>query len=194
MPALDERERLDWLQLIRTPNIGPITFHQLIARYGSAADALAELPDLSTKAGRARPLRAASRSAAEAELDAAFAGDTRVVAFCEDDYPASVKAIPDPPPLLFVRGTTALFEKPMVAIIGARNASGVGRKMARTLGGQISARPVLSSYRVSPAGLTAPPTPRRCRPALSPSSPAVLMSSTRRNTQTSLQRLPATAP
>ena len=133
MPALEPREKLDWLQLIRTPNIGPITFHQLIERFGTAADALAALPDLSTKAGRARPLKAASRDAAEAELDAAFMRDTNVIAYCEDAYPTPLKAIADPPPLLFVRGHAALFEKPGVAIIGARNASGVGRKMARSL-------------------------------------------------------------
>ncbi len=133
MPALNEKERLDWLQLIRTANIGPITFHQLIARCGSAGEALTILPDLSTKAGRPRPLRAASRNAAEAELDAAFAHDVRVIAFCEDDYPAPLKAIADPPPLIFLRGHAALFEKPAIAIIGARNASGVGRKMARSL-------------------------------------------------------------
>ncbi len=133
MPTLDERERLDWLQLIRTPKIGPITFHQLITRYGSAADALAALPDLSTKAGRSRPLRAANRDAAEAELDTAFARDTNVIAFCEDNYPAPLRAIADPPPLIFVRGHAALFEKPAIAIIGARNASGVGRKIARSL-------------------------------------------------------------
>lgn len=133
MPTLDERERLDWLQLIRTPKIGPITFHQLITRYGSAADALAALPDLSTKAGRSRPLRAANRDAAEAELDTAFARDTNVIAFCEDNYPAPMRAIADPPPLIFVRGHAALFEKPAIAIIGARNASGVGRKIARSL-------------------------------------------------------------
>ncbi len=133
MPALDDRERLDWLQLIRTPSIGPITFHQLIARYGSAAEALAALPELSTKAGRRRPLRAADRDAAEAELDRAFARDARVIAFCEDDYPAPMRAIADPPPLLFLRGHASLFEKPAIAIIGARNASGVGRKMARSL-------------------------------------------------------------
>ena len=133
MPALDERERLDWLQLIRTPNIGPITFHRLIAKYGTAAEALSALPDLSTKAGRPRPLRAASREAAEAELDAAELNGVRVIATCEEDYPAPLRAIADPPPLIFVRGHPALFEKPAIAIIGARNASGVGRKFARSL-------------------------------------------------------------
>ena len=56
---LDQRQRLDWLQLIRTQNIGPVTFHRLIAKYKTAASALAALPELSRKAGRARPLKAA---------------------------------------------------------------------------------------------------------------------------------------
>ena len=137
MPTLDEKERLDWLQLIRTPSIGPITFHRLIARYGSAAKALAALPDLSTKAGRARPLRAASRETAEAELDDAEMQGVRIIATCEDAYPAPLRAIADPPPLIFLRGHAALFEKPAIAIIGARNASGVGRKMARSLAAEL---------------------------------------------------------
>ena len=137
MPALDDQERLDWLQLIRTPQIGPITFHRLIVRYGSAADALAALPDLSRKAGRARPLRAADRGAAETELEAASLAGARIIASCEDEYPTPLKAIADPPPLIFVRGTPSLFDKPAVAVIGARNASGVGRKIARSLAAEL---------------------------------------------------------
>ncbi len=133
MPALNAQERIDWLQLIRTPNIGPITFHQLVGRHGSAAAALAALPELSTKAGRRRPLIAADRNAAEAELAAADKSGVRIIASCEDAYPALLREIADPPPLIFLRGHSALFEKPAIAIIGARNASGVGRKMARSL-------------------------------------------------------------
>jgi len=139
MPALETGEKLDWLQLIRTPNIGPITFHRLIAKYGTAADAIDALPELSTKAGRARALKPVPREAAEAELDAAFMSDVKVIAFCEDDYPAPLRAIADPPPLIFVRGSTAFFEQPAVAIVGARNASGVGRKMARALAADLGA-------------------------------------------------------
>ena len=130
---LDQNQRLDWLQLIRTQNIGPVTFHKLIARFGSAAGALNALPDLARKAGRSAPFSASNRDAAERELLEADRRGARVIAACEDDYPRALKAIPDHPPLIFMRGHASLFEKPAVAIIGARNASGVGRKIARTL-------------------------------------------------------------
>ncbi len=131
MPALNDSERLDWLQLIRTPSIGPITFHRLIANYGDAGAALQALPELSHKAGRKNPLRAADRGAAKAELANADRQGARAIALCEDDYPKALAAIADPPPILYLRGHANLFEKPAIAIIGARNASGVGRKIAR---------------------------------------------------------------
>jgi DNA processing protein len=128
-----DEERLDWLQLIRTQSIGPVTFHRLLAKYKTAANALAALPDLSRASGRSAPLRAANRSECERELKEAEKHGARAIASCEDDYPAALKSVPDHPPLLYVRGHASLFQKPAVAIIGARNASGVGRKMARML-------------------------------------------------------------
>ncbi|MEO1135026.1 MAG: DNA-processing protein DprA [Pseudomonadota bacterium] len=130
---LNDADRLDWLQLIRTQNIGPVTFHRLIGKFGTAAKALAALPDLSRKAGRRAPFRPANRDDCARELREAEKHGARLIAACENDYPEALKAIPDHPPLIFVRGHTSLFEKPAVAIIGARNASGVGRKIARTL-------------------------------------------------------------
>ncbi len=129
---LSQSERVDWLQLIRTPTIGPITFHRLIAKFGTAADALKALPDLARKAGRQSTLRAADRHEAEQELIKADRQGARLIAFCEDDYPTALAQIPDAPPVLYLRGHSNLFEKPAIAIIGARNASGVGRKIART--------------------------------------------------------------
>ncbi|MEX6634357.1 DNA-processing protein DprA [Hyphococcus lacteus] len=133
MNSFTSNERCDWIQLIRTPNIGPITFHRLIAKYGTASDALAALPELSRKAGRKTPFKASERSAAEAELKNADRRGAQIIAACEDEYPLALKAIPDHPPILYVRGHLSLFEKPGIAIVGARNASGVGRKMARML-------------------------------------------------------------
>jgi len=135
--VLSNSERLDWLQLIRTQNIGPVTFHRLMAKFGSAAKALDALPDLARKAGRSAPFRAADRSQCEQELKEAERRGARAIAACEDDYPKALKAIPDHPPLLYIRGHASLFEKPAVAIIGARNASGVGRKIARMLAGDL---------------------------------------------------------
>lgn len=143
MQALSDGEKLDWLQLIRTRNIGPITFHRLLAKYGNAGEALKALPELSRKAGGRAPLRAADRGSAEAEMMEAERRGVQIVAACEPDYPAALAAIPDHPPVLFVRGHTSLFDKPAVAIVGARNASGVGRKMARTLAGDLGASGVV---------------------------------------------------
>ncbi|WP_425409110.1 DNA-processing protein DprA [Hyphococcus sp.] len=133
------QDRLDWLQLIRTPNIGPVTFHRLISRYKIAAEALKALPELSRKAGRRTQLRAADRGACERELQLAERHDAKLIAACEKAYPAVLKAVPDHPPLIYVRGHPSLFEKPAVAIIGARNASGAGRKIARMLAGDLGA-------------------------------------------------------
>lgn len=140
---LDDAEKLDWLQLIRTRNIGPITFHRLLDKYARAEDAIKALPDLSRRAGRRVPLRAADRGGAEAEMIEAERRGVRVIASCEPDYPQALAAIPDYPPLLFLSGHAALFDKPAVAIIGARNASGVGRKMARALAADLGAAGVV---------------------------------------------------
>ena len=139
MNSLSPASRLDWLQLIRTQTIGPVTFHRLIARYGTAAKALAALPDLSRNAGRAAPLKPADRGACEQELKEAEKHGSRLIAACETDYPAALKTVPDHPPLIYIRGHASLFEKPAVAIIGARNASGVGRKIARMLAADLGA-------------------------------------------------------
>ncbi len=146
MPVLTEDERLDWLQLIRTDAIGPITFHRLLAKYGSARRALEALPEISRRAGRKRPLRAADREAAHEELEMAENAGARPIALCEPDYPAILAAIPDPPPLLYVCGHASLFERPAVAIIGARNASGVGRKIAGALAGDLGAAGIVVVY------------------------------------------------
>ncbi len=133
LPKLSEAERLDWLQLIRTENIGPITFARLLSRFGSAAAAIDALPQMAQKAGRKLPLRAALRSDAEREIERAIRIGARLIASCEAEYPEPLASIADAPPLLYVRGHASLFAKPAVAIIGARNASGVGRKIARSL-------------------------------------------------------------
>ncbi|MEM8770715.1 MAG: DNA-processing protein DprA [Pseudomonadota bacterium] len=143
MAQLSETERIDWLQLIRTPQIGPITFHRLLTKFGSAEAALSALPELAQKAGRRSPLSPANRGKAAAELEMADDLGVRVIAFCENDYPAPLRAIADPPPLIFLNGQASLFERPAIAIVGARNASGVGRKMARTLATDLGAQGVV---------------------------------------------------
>ncbi|MEM9170885.1 MAG: DNA-protecting protein DprA, partial [Pseudomonadota bacterium] len=78
MGALSDAERLDWLRLARADGVGPITFAKLVARFGTAGDALTALPDLAARAGRRKPLRAPSRAAAQREIEAAAAVGARV--------------------------------------------------------------------------------------------------------------------
>ncbi|WP_207476178.1 DNA-processing protein DprA [Arenibaculum pallidiluteum] len=130
--VLPEGERIDWLRLIRSENVGPVTFHKLIERYGTAAAALDALPGLARRGGRAS-LRIASRSEAERELAAAARIGAVALASCEPAFPRPLAAIEDCPPLIFVRGDAALLGRPSVAVVGARNASANGRRFAEAL-------------------------------------------------------------
>ncbi len=145
MRVLDESERLDWLQLVRTETIGPITFRRLLARYGSARAALDALPSINRSMGRKTLLRPPDRDSIEEEMSRAHSIGARFIAAGEPDYPEPLAALPDRPPLISIRGHAALFDKPAVAIIGARNASGVGRKIARTLATDLGAAGVVVS-------------------------------------------------
>jgi DNA processing protein len=138
MQLLDANQRRDWIRLSQSENIGPATFRQLIAKYGSAADALEALPELSTKGGLSRPLRIYAREAAEADLDRAFHLGASFVVAGELGYPPLLYHISGAPPLLCVMGDLSLSELQSVAIVGARNASAGGRKFARQLAAELS--------------------------------------------------------
>ncbi|HXZ01347.1 MAG TPA: DNA-processing protein DprA [Stellaceae bacterium] len=138
--TLTPAEKLDWLRLIRSENVGPITFYQLLARFGSAAAALEALPELARNAGRRRPLGLCGKPAAERELAALEQAGARLVARGEPDYPALLAAVEDAPPLLSVRGDPALLHRPAIAVVGARNASANGRRFARDLALQLGAQ------------------------------------------------------
>jgi DNA processing protein len=127
------KERLDWLRLIRSENVGPITFYQLLARYGSAAAALEALPQLAQRGGRDRPIRIPSRATVEEEVKSAAAVGATLLCRDEAPYPATLRAIEDAPPVLYLRGHAHLLERRMIAIVGARNASVNGRRFARQL-------------------------------------------------------------
>jgi DNA processing protein len=131
-PRLSERQRLSWLRLIRTPNVGPATFRDLINRFGTADAAIEHLPELVRGFGGTAP-RIATLAQAEAEMEAAVRAGARFVAVGEADYPRLLRQAEAPPPLLAVRGETAVFSLPAAAIVGARNASVVGCRMARSL-------------------------------------------------------------
>ena len=130
---LADAERVDWLRLSRTENIGPITFFRLIEHFGSAAAALEALPQLAQRGGRTRPLRISSVREAEKELSALERLGGRVLAACEPDYPEPLAAIEDSPPVLSVVGKAELLTRPVIAVVGARNASLNGRRIAEAL-------------------------------------------------------------
>ena len=131
--VLSDVERADWLRLIRTENIGPLTFHRLLARFGSAEAALEALPEFARRGGRPQGLRICSRTAVERELCAAAAIGARLVTSCEPDYPPLLAHIDSAPPIVSMIGTPEILARPPVAIVGTRNASLNGRRLAETL-------------------------------------------------------------
>lgn len=135
---LSPAERLDWLRLLRSQNVGPATFRTLLAHFGDAGTALAALPELAQRGG-GRRIKACTRADAEAELAAAEALGARLIACCETAYPPALKAIAEPPPLLYLLGDAAWLQRPAVAIVGARNASANARRFARELAGELGA-------------------------------------------------------
>jgi DNA processing protein len=134
---LSDAERRDWLRLSLSENVGPATFKSLIARFGSAGEALTALPGLSRKGGLSRPLRLYDREAAESDLERAGEINARAVVPGEVGYPELLRHIPAAPPVLWIKGRVELAARTGVAIVGARNASGVGLKFTRRLAGEI---------------------------------------------------------
>ncbi|MCO5157324.1 MAG: DNA-processing protein DprA [Aquamicrobium sp.] len=132
-PTLNDRQRLNWLRLIRTENVGPASFRGLINRFGSAEAALAVLPELALAGGARRRSRIPSEAEAEQEMETARRFGARFAAIGEPDYPPMLRCMELPPPLIAVKGDAALFQPPAAAIVGARNASAAGTRMARML-------------------------------------------------------------
>jgi DNA processing protein len=131
--TLTDSERLDRLRLIRSDNIGPRTFRSLLDHCGSARAALARLPDLARRGGADRPGRICSEDDARAELEASDQLGVALVAPGEAGYPPQLATLDDAPPLLAVRGAQDVLMRPMIAIVGSRNASGAGLKFAAKL-------------------------------------------------------------
>ncbi len=136
---LTEEQRLDWLCLIRSDNVGPRTFRALVNHYGGARAALAALPGLARRGGASRAARVHSRHDGERELKAAQGLGVAFVALGEPEYPRRLQMIDDAPPLLAVRGKTAALRLPAVAVVGARNASAAGLRFAERLARDLGA-------------------------------------------------------
>jgi len=131
--TLTDDQRLAWLRLFRSENVGPATFRALINHYGSAQAALDALPDLSRRGGAPRSIRVATRQEVEDEIAAAGRIGARFVGLGEPPYPPWLRHGDAPPPMIAVRGETTHLTSPAIAIVGSRNASVAGRKMAALL-------------------------------------------------------------
>ncbi|MCB2093917.1 MAG: DNA-processing protein DprA [Rhodobacteraceae bacterium] len=131
-PPTTEDDRLSWLRLIRSRRVGVATFYRLLEEYGSARDALRALPEIARAAG-VEKYTPCPEGAAVAELKAGDRAGARLICRGDPDYPAPLAEIPDAPPVLWALGDPALAQRPMVALVGARNASSLGTRMARKL-------------------------------------------------------------
>jgi DNA processing protein len=135
---LTDAQRVDWLRLIRSDRVGPHTFRSLINHFGSARSALERLPDLARRGGADRPGRIYSEQDARAEIAASRQLGVSLLAPGEAGYPPRLAMLDDAPPLLGVRGAPDVLMRPMIAIVGSRNASGAGLKFAGTLARDLS--------------------------------------------------------
>ncbi|MEP2234688.1 MAG: DNA-processing protein DprA [Alteripontixanthobacter sp.] len=127
--TLSQGEAFARIRLLRSPNIGPVSYAQLLARFGSAAEALDALPDLA-KGGK-RHYRAAPKDRIEREIDATRKVGGRYLFHDQPDYPALLSAIDGAPPIITYRGDMRLASRPCVAMVGARNCSAAAVKLAR---------------------------------------------------------------
>ena len=130
---LTDEQRLDWLRLIRSQNVGPRTFRALINHFGGAHAALEALPGLARRGGGSGAPQIYSREEALRELDGVQRLGARFVAVGEADYPRRLQMIDDAPPLITIRGHAGVLAMPLVAIVGSRNASAAGTKFTQRL-------------------------------------------------------------
>ena len=135
---LTDAQRLDWLQLIRSANIGPRTFRQLLNKFGGAGASLAALPAMIAKGGGAETIRLADRGEVEREVEATHRLGAVFIAMGEPDYPAALAEIDSCPPVIAVRGPLAILQRGAIALVGSRNASAAGltftARLARDFG------------------------------------------------------------
>ena len=180
---LNARQRLAWLRLIRSENVGPATFRALVNQFGGAEAAIEALPTLSRRGGRAQAIRLCSAAEAEAELEAAERLRAQLVALGEPGYPPALAQVDAPPPLIYVKGRLELADVPIVAIVGARNGSAVGQKFTRQIASQLGLEGFVVASGLARGIDTAAHTAALDLRAPSPSSPAASTSSIRRRTR-----------
>ena len=133
-----EDDPVDWLRLIRSRRIGPVTFHRLLADHGSVGAALRALPGIAAAAG-VENYEPCPVGVVLAEMKQARAAGAAMLRWGEGNYPKALLDVADAPPVLWAQGDVALLARPMVALVGARSASSLGLRMARRLGESLGA-------------------------------------------------------
>ena len=131
-PPRSEEDWVNWFRLLRSRRVGPTTFHRLLAEHGSAASALDALPEVARAAG-VKDYSVCPETVAIEELKAGRIAGAKPIAFGSTDYPGDLSKLPDAPPFIWALGDISLLKKPMVSLVGARNASSLGTRMARAL-------------------------------------------------------------
>jgi len=137
LPPTTEDDRVSWLRLLRSRRVGVATFYRLLAEHQTAQNALEALPDVARAAG-VSSYTACPVGVVQAELKAGHAAGARLIYITDPDYPTALRDIPDPPPMLWVMGDPAILSRPAIALVGARNASSLGTRMAKALARDLS--------------------------------------------------------
>ena len=137
MSDLTQSEAFARIRLLRSPNIGPIAYRQLLVRFGDATAAIEALPDLAGRGGKA--YRPTTRDRIEREVGATRKAGARYLFHDQPDYPPLLAQLDSAPPILTYRGDPAIAAQPCVAMVGARNSSAAAVKLARDLAGALAA-------------------------------------------------------
>lgn len=135
---LSQEQRMAWLQLIRSENVGPATFRDLINHFGTASAALEALPDLASRGRGSKQIKIASQSQSYEEFARLEKLGGRLICLGEPDYPEALRSADSPPPVISVLGNGKTLSRKSLAIVGSRNSSLSGVKLTRILASQIA--------------------------------------------------------
>lgn len=126
---MTDQDKIDWLRLARTETVGPITFHRLLAKYGTATKALEILPILTKK----KPIKICDVATAEHEIESLTKHKGQMIFAGDAEYPLALSSLEDAPPVLSIFGRTDILNQQSIALVGSRNASLNGRKLAHKM-------------------------------------------------------------
>jgi len=135
--TLSDEQRLNWLRLIRSQNVGPATFRDLISNYGTAEAAIEALPELAKSGGLAAKIKICPVEDAEAELLQAEKIGARFITLGEPDYPPILRHSDQSPPVICVKGNSDILAEKAVGIVGSRNCSVAGSKLTQRFSNQL---------------------------------------------------------